>query len=1440
MLPIDYRGGRIAGCNWQLNPNSNTILPALATSFCPSGWIITDAGNCLRPDYDTDTRAQCDCESGSSSPIGSPQPTAGNPVALNHGAKVDHETDYASADGRFTVERNYYSLDRDYINMFSPTAVPGFGARWHGTIPGRLAVNGGWGQRIEYLNVHGGFSIFIATDVRDISSWSWGPANGGNRRRLSMVNTPSVDRLEYFFNKPAVPNGAGEVRMEMSQGEYILFRRAGAVTDGIRYLVPVEHGYADGYKLYYAYPDSGEWPSTVSDSLGRQMALTWVNADRQNFASLSNYYPVKVISEIALPDSTKLQYGYGYGTDGRGSKIKDRLESVKRLSGTGAVLWSRSLLYENSTVSYGLTGKVDQNGNRLSTYTYDASGLAASTELAGGVNKYTIVNLEEQGAAKFWRQVTNPLGYRTDYVFYKEHNWSDAQRVLSSVKGHADVGIEATNTSYEYYGYVGDMAIANFTDEKGLTLHYDIDSKLRPTLVREAFGTVDTRATNFTWHPVFDLPAHEERPGLSTDYTYSTTGQLLTKTQTDTTTQTIPYATAGQTRTWTYSWNGNGRLLSVNGPKGLDLSGHDDISSFTYDANGNLLTATDALGFVTRFFNYDANGRPGKMTDPNGIDTLYTYDTLGRLKTVTVKDPATTSGDAVTTFDYDVESRVIGITLPVTQKFIIEYDLAGRVTAAGTSGPGKIYFTRDAMGNVVTETVKRNDGSTVRQLTRTFDKLGRLLTAMLGTGGTRSWSYDRLGNVTTETGGRSNATIYAFDGLNRLVSSVAPDSGATGTAYDVRDNLTSFKDAKSVTTTFVRNGFGDVIREVSPDRGTSTYYYDAAGERVAEIDGRGQRIDMVRDALGRTLTKTPVGRPSSEVITYTYDSAGITGSYGVGMLSSVIDGTGTTAFKYDHRGNLLVKRQAIGTSPSASLQYSYDLADRIIAITYPSGRVVTYTRNLRGVVRTIQTRPSATGTDVVLASNILFEGFGSLGSATFGNGLEMTQIWGTDGSLTNRRLNRTAGGANLSSLTYGYDNDGNITSIADGVDATRSITYGYDPVDRLSQSVLASGAIRRQDLVHDLNGNRTRLEQRAGPDDPTPASTTTYTLNSGTNRLASVDAGTGTRTITYDARGNTLAEARSGVGIAVGYDGYGRLTSYQASSGTNLVNTYNGMDDRVSAGTPADMRQFVYDGDGRLMGEYGTSASDVKAETIWMSPGVDTPGQPTGGDDGVGGYAPLAIVAGGAINWVYGNHLGVPIVVTDSAGNLTAPTGYTRVGFPGQTRTLDDLYYNRYRDYDPTTGRYIQADPIGLDGGDSPYAYAEGNPVTKVDPRGLAPSAVDVVRVGAEWWLKRQVERAVTRRIPVVGQALAIGDAIGATIAVVSFLSDCQSAAQLEMAQNNKQTRKKIEGLQDQINAHEKKLELDPNGRDANHWRGEISGWKITIDKLQKRLPNGR
>ncbi|WP_373295423.1 RHS repeat domain-containing protein [Neogemmobacter tilapiae] len=96
------------------------------------------------------------------------------------------------------------------------------------------------------------------------------------------------------------------------------------------------------------------------------------------------------------------------------------------------------------------------------------------------------------------------------------------------------------------------------------------------------------------------------------------------------------------------------------------------------------------------------------------------------------------------------------------------------------------------------------------------------------------------------------------------------------------------------------------------------------------------------------------------------------------------------------------------------------------------------------------------------------------------------------------------------------------------------------------------------------------------------------------------------------------------------------------------------------------------------------------------------------------------------------DHIGKPVFATNSLGTKVWQVSYDPFGgvvastgtpeairFPGQWfQSESGLHQNWMRDYDPTTGRYLQADPLGLVDGASVYGYARGNPGRYSDPRG--------------------------------------------------------------------------------------------------------------------------
>jgi YD repeat-containing protein len=192
-----------------------------------------------------------------------------------------------------------------------------------------------------------------------------------------------------------------------------------------------------------------------------------------------------------------------------------------------------------------------------------------------------------------------------------------------------------------------------------------------------------------------------------------------------------------------------------------------------------------------------------------------------------------------------------------------------------------------------------------------------------------------------------------------------------------------------------------------------------------------------------------------------------------------------------------------------AFRYAYDLADHVAQITYPPGRIVTYTRDGMGRITGVATQANSLALPVTVASGATYEPFGPLTGLSYGNGLALSAQYDEDYQPSARLV---AGTATAQDLTYGFDAAGNVTGITDLLASARSQTFQYDALNRLTY---ASGLYGALTYGYDAVGNRT--SQSGG--DTNLAETYSYAANS--NQLQSVVNGGVTRSLSHTPTGNT-------------------------------------------------------------------------------------------------------------------------------------------------------------------------------------------------------------------------------------------------------------------------------------------------------------------------------
>jgi YD repeat-containing protein len=626
---------------------------------------------------------------------------------------------------------------------------------------------------------------------------------------------------------------------------------------------------------------------------------------------------------------------------------------------------------------------------------------------------------------------------------------------------------------------------------------------------------------------------------------------------------------------------------------GQDANAANRVTRDYYDAKGQLRFTVDAENYVTRH-DYDLAGRLIRTVRWDAkvpVADWWTLDTVSASAVGTWTDTryGYEYGGALTDV-WNGEGNWIRYSYyangTLASEAVVEadpswtyyhYDGAGRRVAeyaANATPEGTLtQYAYDGHGNVVARYDAKNEVTT-----RTYDRLGRMLTETDRLGGITSYQYNAFGEAVKVTDARGNATYNHHDRLGRVTVSRDRENYVTETAYNV------FGDAVSVTRRYNRANNAASV-SVAPtyvahaQDATTTFEYDRLGRVVKTTDAEGHYEQYTLDAFGnRSSVRNKIGG----IVANAYDRRGLLISETLPIASFDVNGNSVAAsvvnkFEYDARGNRTKKIEAFGLTEQRTTTYVYDKADRLIE-TRGDAVGVTSQANHVDV------------SSVVPSEKIKYDQRGRI--------IEKTDALGARTLFYYDKKNRKTAeiGALGTYTAYTYDKNGNILTeriygTAVALPATaggsppaapggeyREKSYTYDKLDRVKTASVAnvrSGAWNGSYYAtgvgtltttfdYDANGNLVKTTD--------PAGGAAFAFFDKANRkVAEVDAENYLTFNTLDGDGNVTQEERLAVKLP------GAVTT--ASDPTALRNSV--------AGNAADrITQFGYDRNGRRTSEW--------------------------------------------------------------------------------------------------------------------------------------------------------------------------------------------------------------------------------------------------------------
>ncbi len=435
--------------------------------------------------------------------------------------------------------------------------------------------------------------------------------------------------------------------------------------------------------------------------------------------------------------------------------------------------------------------------------------------------------------------------------------------------------------------------------------------------------------------------------------------------------------------------------------------------------------------------------------------------------------------------------------------------------------------------------------------------------------------------------------------------------------------------------------------------------------------------------------------PDSTSANYVYDL--------VGKIQQVTDPTGTYGFAYDNMGRLTGTTTQYSFLPGHNFQnaYAYDAASNRAWLVAPDGSSNNYQYDTLNRLQTL--------------TNSLTGQFG-FGYDALSRRTQLTRPNGVNTNYNYDALSHLlsvlhqAGSTTLDGASYSYDYAGNRTSKTNYLNGITS-NYGYDAIYELQQVTQGGGTT--ESYSYDAVGNRL-----------SSLGMSPYSYNT-SNELTSTPSGS----YTYDANGNTLSDPS---GRSYSWDFENRLVQ-AVVPGTGMVAfKYDPFGRRIQKSGPLGTTNYLYDGKKSI--EEVDQSSNILARYA-RTTSIDEPlSELRSGttsyyeQDGLGSISSLSNSIGAVANtYTY-----------DSFGKLAASTGTLANPFQYTGREFDPetgLNYNRARYYNPTTGRFLSEDPLGLGGGNpNTYAYVGNDPTNLIDPLGLTNCVVTAGAVVCSNW----------------------------------------------------------------------------------------------------------